>query len=751
MSCNPLVMWSSLKNFISRRPVVSATAVVVSGVSALLLRKYLVRRARVGKSGLSTEQSGFMVILRFEDGAECILVNPSPEIFRITEKGVEEGSTEATLAAYSHLQQGKDSFPYNVGDLVGIDEPSLLQEHAHYTFGEQSPLHTQGTVTDVRLRAAPPQPGLDRPFVGRMGRLLRILFPRLFSKETGVVVSLGGLLVTRSFLTIRIANIMGSTAKALVAADWHGFLSCLRNLLVIAVPASAINGAIRGVSRYLALVFRKNLVRRIHADYLKDLTFYRAANLRNQKISQVDQRITDDVTQFADSLSQLFTSSFKPLVDAILFSHKLAKSGGIHAPLAMMAYFVATSSFLHTVTPPFGELAERTQNEEGEFRRAHTRLISKSEPIAFYNGGPRELELLSDVFEGLANHLSSVFTKEGWYGTLEEYAYMSGAKIVGFCITTLPVFGSKAQLRGSHAILESFVTDFQMVETLGDSLQRLALLKRPLMNISGYSARVCSLLDMLNVPKGKNIAAIIDGQSRHVKRRKPSPGVPVPGEYLSGRKIKFEHVDIITPDRILLAPDVSFEILPGVNTLLTGPNGAGKSSLFRILGELWPLACGRITKPEGVHEIFYIPQKPYLCQGTLRDQIIYPHSLQEFLENPDHSDEMLDRLAEEVFLPGLADGFPKRWDTLSDWESCLSAGEKQRIAMARLYYHRPTFAILDECTSETALDVEAALYEGCAARNITIISICHRQELFKFHQLNIHFDKDHCRVLVREI
>ena len=99
--------------------------------------------------------------------------------------------------------------------------------------------------------------------------------------------------------------------------------------------------------------------------------------------SHRDQRITDDVTQFADSLSQLFTSSFKPLVDAILFSHKLAKSGGIHgpnspilalvshcchtlprseylsfcvAPLAMMAYFVATSSFLHTVTPPFGEV-----------------------------------------------------------------------------------------------------------------------------------------------------------------------------------------------------------------------------------------------------------------------------------------------------------------------------------------------------------------------------------------------------------
>lgn len=121
--------------------------------------------------------------------------------------------------------------------------------------------------------------------------------------------------------------------------------------------------------------------------------------------------------------------------------------------------------------------------------------------------------------------------------------------------------------------------------------------------------------------------------------------------------------------------------------------------------------------------------------GTLRDQIIYPHKESA----PGVSDSDLAGLLDQVKLSYLVTR-EGGLDSYNDWNEMLSGGEKQRIAMARLFYHKPEFAILDECTSAISLDVEHILYTTARELNITLFTISHRASLFKFHDYILKFD-----------
>ena len=124
--------------------------------------------------------------------------------------------------------------------------------------------------------------------------------------------------------------------------------------------------------------------------------------------------------------------------------------------------------------------------------------------------------------------------------------------------------------------------------------------------------------------------------------------------------------------------------------------------------------------------------------GTLRDQIAYPDSRSQSLSKGMSDDKLID-LLKMVHLEYLVER-EGGLDAVQDWADVLSGGEKQRIAMSRLFYHKPLWAILDECTSAVSIDVEGAMYTRARELGITLFTVSHRDSLVKYHEYLLKFD-----------
>merc|ERR1712176_214302 len=379
-----------------------------------------------------------------------------------------------------------------------------------------------------------------------------------------------------------------------------------------------------------------------------------------------------------------------------------------------------------------------TQNFEGNFRSSHHRIIAHSEEIAFYGGHNKEKQILNAQYQQLEDHrkyvLGQQFGMRAFNGFLQKY----GSVMCGYAVLGLPVFGSQSKdyikkVSDSSDITQDYIRNSSLLINLSKAIGRIVTSYEDIQRLAGYTKLVSNIKKVLRDLEMGNYerAMVISKEEMAEKNIKPNGG-----EYVyNDHNIQFDKVSVITPNGDILVNEISFLIKGGENLMIVGPNGCGKSSLFRMLGKLWPLWNGKIYSPE--HSLFYIPQKPYLCIGSLRDQLIYPDNHSEYKAKGWKENDLLD-LLEKVKLAHLVDrhGF----DAVKDWFDVLSGGEKQRIAMARVFYHKPKFAILDECTSAVSVDVESFMYEHCKEIGITLITISHRPSLWKHHEKKLYMD-----------
>ncbi|KAG5029693.1 hypothetical protein JHK87_013207 [Glycine soja] len=600
---------------------------------------------------------------------------------------------------------------------------------------------------NISPSAVPQLHGNTRALPMRVAAMCKVLVPTIFDKQGARLLAVAFLVVSRTWVSDRIASLNGTTVKLVLEQDKASFIRLIGISVIQSAASSFIAPSIRHLTARLALGGRIRLTQHLLKNYLRNNAFYKVFHMASKNVD-ADQRITHDLEKLTTDLSGLVTGMVKPSVDILWFTWRMKLLTGRRGVAILYAYMLLGLGFLRTVTPDFGDLISQEQQLEGTFRFMHERLCTHAESVAFFGGGAREKAMVESRFRELLLHSKYLLKKKWLFGILDDFITKQLPHNVTWGLSLIYAMehkGDRASVTTqgelAHALrfLASVVS--QSFLAFGDILE----LHRKFVELSGGINRIFELEELLDAAQSENFTSV--------------SAIPPVRDVHSSDVISFSKVDIVTPSQKMLARELIFDIKHGGSLLVTGPNGSGKSSIFRVLRGLWPIASGRLSRPSEVVDeedgsgcgIFYVPQRPYTCLGTLRDQIIYPLSCEEaevkvlkmYGKDEKHADtrNLLDTrlkaILESVRLNYLLEREGSNWDANLKWEDILSLGEQQRLGMARLFFHKPKFGILDECTNATSVDVEEHLYGLAKDMGITVVTSSQRPALIPFHSMEL--------------
>ncbi|KAK4626711.1 Peroxisomal long-chain fatty acid import protein 2 [Fulvia fulva] len=626
-----------------------------------------------------------------------------------------------------------------------------------------NPTRQRNSGRELPLGVPPPniKPGLNVAFVHQFMAIMQIAVPRLGSKESGLLTTHAFFLLLRTYLSLVVARLDGDIVRDLVAGKGRDFLLGLAKWLSVGVIGSYTNSMIKFLQAKISIAFRTRLTRYIHDLYLgPHMAYYKMHSLDGGVEHGADQFICRDLTLFCDNAANLYSSLGKPLVDLFTFNYQLYRSLGPLALSGLLSTYIGTAVLLKKLSPPFAKLKAAEGRKEGDFRSLHARLIANAEEVAFYAGGPTEHALLDQGFKELRKWMEGIYRVKVGYNMLEDFVLKYTWSALGYIITSLPVFlpglglapepVSKSKTVTSPELAEvaesndragsrtkQFITNKRLMLNLADAGSRMMYSIKDLSELAGQTSRVFMLISTLHRVQANAY------QLPRTVYPEPYNLTDVQGTWQKGFDgVRLENVPVVAPAPFPmggeeLIENLSFIVGPGDHLLITGPNGAGKSAVARIVAGLWPTYRGLTSRPRnnGQDGIMFLPQKVYLSPGTLRDQVIYPHTELDMREAGRRESELQAMLEEAKlgYIPEREGG----WDTRKMWQDVLSGGEKQRMGIARLLYHEPRYAFIDEGTSAVSSDVEGILYETAKRKGITLITISTRASLKRYHSYTL--------------
>jgi ABC-type uncharacterized transport system fused permease/ATPase subunit len=328
---------------------------------------------------------------------------------------------------------------------------------------------------------------------------------------------------------------------------------------------------------------------------------------------------------------------------------------------------------------------------EADFRYGLVRIRENGEAIAFYQGEAPEYRQVQQRFLFALRNFNRLIRWQ-FSLTLFQNSYQYITFILPFIVLAPRLFAGELEIgvvSQSQAAFERVGLSLGLVITQFDQL-------------SAFMAGV-DRLDRLSQASNQFPPAQI--------------------EFISESPLTLQHLTVRIPQtQKILIHDLSLTLPPEMSLLIMGESGVGKSSLLRTIATLWQSGSGTIVSPPSQ---LFLPQRPYMLLGSLRQQLLYPRSIA--------SDQELEQVLQQVNLASLT-ARSGGLDAVEDWAKILSLGEQQRLAFARLILTNPQYALLDEATSALDEATEAKLYALLRQTAIAFISVGHRPTLVEHHQ-----------------
>ena len=472
---------------------------------------------------------------------------------------------------------------------------------------------------------------------------------------------------------------------------------------------------IHAILNYLVRqVFEIRWLERLNAQMLKrwliNKNYYRI-KYEKELPDNVDQRIEQDAREFITGTVELIDGVLGAIVSIIEFTIILtALSGlisilGFAAPdmvLFIYAFILTATAISVWIGYPLIKLNFDKEKYNGDYRYSLIRVRDNAESIAFYDGEEKERSNLSEKFHiVIQNRWKIVRQMLGLDGFNTGVTQI--AMILPLMLQSSRFFAGQATLGDMHQTVQAFNRLMRALSFFRLFYEEFTLYQARLNRLHGFITTLTRL-------------------DQHQ--------IPHPAE--CRQKIMLHNFTLKDQQGKALLSNINLELNPGDALLIQGASGSGKTTLLKAIAGIYPFETDGYMERPCSDKILFLPQRPYMPQGTLREAVCYPNI------DPYHPElkHYMEKCRLSKYISAL--------DTENDWQVILSPGELQRVAFIRIFLTKPDMVFLDETTSALDEPTEQMLYAKMRTKlpHMIVLSVAHRCTLRQFHNKNLELGND---------